>query len=147
MCDSRLILLAKQGITTTCRDYSAMRDVQPKQKVYWEMIPSAGPSTMFRLHHTMDDTALRCRSIPQVEMEHIHGWSSSRSVDRYVTEISAGCNQSVYPENVALQDASSSAEQSVADMVLQPDQKKKHHLREVRRQIVSSEITSAASHG
>ena len=49
--------------------------LQPKQKVYWEIIPSSGPSTMQRLQYTMDDTALRCRSIPKVEMEPNHVWS------------------------------------------------------------------------
>ena len=42
----------------------------------------------------------------------------SRRLDRYVTELSAGCKQSKYPETVAPQDASSSTEQSVADMAL-----------------------------
>ena len=40
----------------------------------------------------------------------------SRGVDRYVTEISAGCKQSMYSETVPQQDASSSTEQSVAHM-------------------------------
>ena len=31
--------------------------LQPKQKVYWEMIPSSGPSTMQNNYWNMDDTA------------------------------------------------------------------------------------------
>ena len=39
----------------------------------------------------------------------------SRGLDRYVTDISAGCKQFLYPETTAQQDASSGAERSVAD--------------------------------
>ena len=38
----------------------------------------------------------------------------SRSLDRCVTETSAACKQSMYPETVAQQDASSSTERPVA---------------------------------
>ena len=40
----------------------------------------------------------------------------SRGVDRCVKEFSAGCKQSMFAENVAQKDASSSTEESVADM-------------------------------
>ena len=70
---------------------------------------------MQRFHSTMDDTALRCRSISSVEMEHNLEWSSVEAWT-YVAEMSGGCKQSMFPETVAQQDASSSTERLVADM-------------------------------
>ena len=57
------IVPEENGITTTCRQYSAMRD-DPTAKGVLGEIQSSGPSTMQRFHCSMDDRALRCRSIP-----------------------------------------------------------------------------------
>ena len=46
-----------------------------------------------------------------------------------MAEISAGCKQAMYPDNVAQQDISSSAVRLVADMTFAPKSKVKAHAR------------------
>ena len=103
----------KVEITTTCREDTAVIVLQPKQKVYWEITPSLGPSTTQGLLQSMDDMVQKYRSIFLVKKGQSRGWSY-----RYVTEVSARCNESMYPETVTLQNASSSTERTVEGTTL-----------------------------
>ena len=87
-----------------------MRDIlMPKRKVYWEINTNFGPlhDAKNTLHHGRYGIEVQLDALRDV---------ISRGVDSCVTEILDGCNQSMCPESVAQQNASSSTEQSVADM-------------------------------
>ena len=65
----------------------------------------------------MDDMVQKYRSIFAVKKGQVLGGHQS-GVDRYVTEVSARCDESMYPETVTLQNASSSSERTVEGTTL-----------------------------
>ena len=87
--------------------------LQPMQKLYPEITPSLGPTTTQGLLHSTDDMVYKCRSIFFVKKGKSLGWSY-----RYVTEVSARSDESMYPETVTLQNASSSTERTVEETTL-----------------------------
>ena len=104
-------------ITTTCREHSATRD-DPTAEAKGVL----GDNTIFGPVHDAQNTLHYGRYSIEVQIDSVRGDGTklwvviSRGVDRYVTEMSAGCKQFVHPETVALKDASSSTECLVADM-------------------------------
>ena len=85
--------------------------------------PSSGPSTMRRFHCNMDDTALRSRSISQVD-----AWTDKSQKFRQDPNNQCTRNRGTAGRNFEHRAVGSGYG------VLQPDQKRKHHPREVRNQ-------------
>ena len=111
------ILLEGHGITTTCREYSAMRDdVAAEAKGVVEDNTIFGP-----IHNAMISSQYGLCGI-EVQIDSVSGDGSkslvviSRGLHRSNTEITAGCKQSMHPETATQQDASPSSEKSVADV-------------------------------
>ena len=92
--------------------------LQTKQNVFWETAPSSAHPRRYylSLHYGRYGIEVQIDSLSENGSK---SWVViSGRVDRYVIELSVECKQSMYPETVAPQNASSSTEQSVAEMAL-----------------------------
>ena len=132
-----------------CRENSAMRDDPTAEEK-----GALGDDIIFGPIHHAKMTLHYGRCGVEVQIDPFGGdgkksWVViSRGVDGYATEISAGCKQSMYPETVAPQDASSSTEQSVAGVAFATRSKAKApHQRCAEPNSPPVKFTTAASHG
>ena len=101
------------GITTTCREDTAMRDdpAAKAKSVLGDNI--SGPNHDARITSQYGRYGLEI----QINFLEKKGQSLVWSC-RYVAEVSARCNEFMYPETVTLQNASSSTERTVEETTL-----------------------------